>query len=56
MLKHIADAEQKSAERYIDRLMTIATPLLTVLVGGMVGGVVMSIMGAILSLNDMAVQ
>ncbi len=56
LLSHIADAEQKSGERYIERLMTIATPLLTILVGGMVGGVVMSIMSAILSLNDMAVR
>ena len=36
--------------------MTIATPLLTIVVGAMVGGVVMSIMSAILSLNDLAVQ
>ena len=56
LLSHIADAEQKAGERYVERLMTIATPLLTILVGGMVGGVVMSIMSAILSLNDMAVR
>ena len=56
MLSHIAETEQKAGERYVERLMTIATPLLTILVGGMVGGVVMSIMTAILSLNDMAVR
>jgi general secretion pathway protein F len=56
LLSHIAEAEQKAGERYVERLMTIATPLLTILVGGMVGGVVMSIMSAILSLNDMAVR
>ena len=56
LLSYIADAEQKTGERSIERLMTIATPLLTILVGGMVGGVVMSIMSAILSLNDMAVR
>ena len=56
MLRHIAANEQKAGERYIERIMTIATPLLTILVGTMVGGVVMSIMTAILSLNDMAVR
>lgn len=56
LLSYIADAEQKAGERSIERLMTIATPLLTIVVGGMVGGVVMSIMSAILSLNDMAVR
>ena len=56
LLGHIAKTEQKAGERYIERLMTIATPLLTILVGAMVGGVVMSIMSAILSLNDMAVR
>ena len=56
LLGHIATTEQKAGERYIERLMTIATPLLTIVVGAMVGGVVMSIMSAILSLNDLAVQ
>ena len=56
MLQYIAETEEKAVERYVDRLMTILTPLLTISMGILVGGIVMSVMRAILALNDMAAQ
>jgi len=56
MLLYVADAEEKALASAIDRLMTLLTPLLTILMGLMVGGIVMSIMRAILSINDLALK
>jgi len=56
ILRHMADAEQRNLETRIERLVTLLTPVLTVIMGLLVGGTVMSIMRAILSLNDLAGQ
>jgi len=53
MLLYVADGEEKAVASYIDRLMTLLTPLLTILLGLFVGGIVMSIMRAILSVNEL---
>lgn len=56
MLLFVADTEEKALANYIDRLMTLLTPILTVAMGLFVGGIVMSIMRAILSVNELAVR
>lgn len=56
MLLHVADTEEKALSNYIDRRMTLLTPILTVAMGLFVGGIVMSIMRAILSVNDLVAK
>lgn len=38
----------------VDRLMTLLSPMITVIVGLLIGGLVMAVMDAVLSLNDVA--
>jgi general secretion pathway protein F len=53
VLMHVACAHESAAARRIERLMTILTPALTVALGLFVGGLIMSVMQAILSVNDL---
>ena len=54
MLSKVADLNEKALEQTIDRLMAILTPALTITIGVVVGGLIISVMNAILSLNDLA--
>jgi general secretion pathway protein F len=56
MLHHVAEGEEKALATYIARLMTLLTPLLTIALGLFVGGIVMSIMKAILSVNELVAK
>jgi general secretion pathway protein F len=56
MLAHAANAFETSTTQKIERLMTLLTPVLTILIGGMIGGLIMSVMRAIFSLNELALQ
>jgi general secretion pathway protein F len=56
MLLYVADSEEKALANAIDRFMTLLTPLLTITLGLFVGGIVMSIMKAILSVNDLVAK
>jgi general secretion pathway protein F len=56
ILLHVAASSEAAATRKMERLMTLLTPLLTVGMGLFVGGLIMSVMRAILSLNDLALQ
>jgi general secretion pathway protein F len=56
MLLYVADGEEKAVASLIDRLMTLLTPLLTIVLGLFVGGIVMSIMRAILSVNELVAK
>lgn len=53
MLLYVANGEERAVSHKIDRLMTLLTPLLTIALGLFVGGIVMSIMQAILSVNEL---
>lgn len=53
MLLYVANGEERAVSNIIDRLMTLVTPLLTIALGLFVGGIVMSIMQAILSVNEL---
>lgn len=56
MLARLATIYEAALQRQITRLMSLLTPVLTVLIGGMVGGLILSVMNAILSVNDLAFQ
>ena len=43
-------------ERRIDRLMTLLGPSMTVAIGVLVGGLVLSVMQAVLSINEVALK
>lgn len=56
MLLYIANSESRKLSSFIERLMTLLTPILTILMGIMVGGIVMSVMRAILSINELVTK
>jgi general secretion pathway protein F len=51
---HVAHAYERKLERVIKRLVTLAEPALIVVLGLAVGGIVMSILLAVISINDLA--
>jgi general secretion pathway protein F len=50
----VAVTLEASATRRIERLMMLLTPLMTIALGLLVGGLIMSVMRAILSINELA--
>jgi general secretion pathway protein F len=56
MLQHVADASEKELQDGIDRLMTLLVPVLTIAMGLLIGGIMMSVMRAILAVNQLAAQ
>jgi general secretion pathway protein F len=56
MLLHVADAAEKELQLGIDRLMTLLVPVLTIAIGMFIGGIMMSVMRAILAVNQLATQ
>lgn len=55
---HLRAAEifEASQARQLQRLTTMITPVLTLIIGAIVGTLILSVMGAILSVNDLAMQ
>ena len=56
MLMRVANVFETALQRQLARLMSLLTPILTLLIGGLVGGLILSVMNAILSVNDLAFQ
>ncbi|CAN5391705.1 type II secretion system inner membrane protein GspF [soil metagenome] len=56
MLLHIAGEAETSLAQGLERAMTVLTPLLTLTLGLTIGGLIMSVMQAILSINEIATQ
>ncbi|MFA5949753.1 MAG: type II secretion system F family protein [Hyphomicrobium sp.] len=56
MLMRVAGIYEATVQRQLARLMTLLTPALTLFVGGLVGSLILSVMSAILSVNDLALQ
>lgn len=56
MLVQAAQLIETDQQRTIERLLEVLTPLLTLVIGGSVGALVMSVMGAVMSINDLALQ
>lgn len=55
MLAKAANIFEDRSARQISRITTIAGPLLTLVLGLVIGGVVLTLLGAIMSVNDLAV-
>ena len=56
LLLFAADAQERETSVLIDRFMALLVPVVTVLLGLLVGGIVMSVMRAILSINQVVLQ
>jgi general secretion pathway protein F len=56
MLLRAAMVLEQQSQRRIERLMTLLTPALTVAIAGLVGTLILTIMSAILSVNELALQ
>jgi general secretion pathway protein F len=56
MLFRVADIYDASLHQQLARATSLITPILTIGIGVMVGALLMSVMGAIVSLNDLAMQ
>jgi type II secretory pathway component PulF len=56
MLHHIAATSEAQVVRQVERGMMLLTPILTLALGLMVGGIIMSVMQAILGINEIAVR
>jgi general secretion pathway protein F len=56
MLLHQADLDEQHVRHTIDRLLAILVPALTIVLGVIVAGLIASLLVAILSVNDLAIQ
>ena len=56
MLLRVAALFERATERAVERTMSLMTPLLTVLIAILVGGLVLTVMNAVLGINELAAQ
>ena len=56
MLMRVAQIFEAMLQRQLTRMMTLLTPLLTLIIGGLVGGLIISVMTAIMGLNDIVTK
>jgi general secretion pathway protein F len=54
MLLRLATIHEAQLQRHIDRLTTLLVPALTLAIGIVVGGLILSVMSAIVSVNELA--
>jgi general secretion pathway protein F len=56
MLLRVAAMYEKQTERSIERVMGLVTPTLTILIAVVVGGLIMTVMDAVLGINELATK
>ena len=56
MLLHLADLTARETQRSIDRVMTLVSPLLTIGIGALIGGLFVSVVRALLSVNELVLH
>jgi general secretion pathway protein F len=56
MLLRLATIHEAQLQRHIDRLTTLLVPALTLAIGIVVGGLILSVMSAIVSVNELALR
>ncbi|MDX2156897.1 MAG: type II secretion system F family protein [Hyphomicrobiaceae bacterium] len=56
MLARVADIYEQDVQQQLQRLLAIAVPAITVTIGGLVGGLMLSVMGAMLALNETVIR
>jgi general secretion pathway protein F len=53
LMGHIAHIHETAMQERLERLTALATPVLTLVMGGLVAGLIFSVMKAVLSVNDL---
>lgn len=53
MLMRVAEVYESMVQRRLSRLLSLLTPVLTLVIGGLVGALILSVMNAILSVNEL---
>ena len=56
MLLRVALMFERQTERRVEQAMSLLTPVLTILIAAIVGGLILSVMNAVLGINDLATQ
>jgi general secretion pathway protein F len=56
MLLRVASMFERQTQRSIERAMGLLTPTLTIFIAGVVGALIMTVMDAVLSINDLAAK
>ncbi|MGQ0672223.1 MAG: type II secretion system F family protein [Hyphomicrobium sp.] len=56
MLLRAAEIYEQALERQLQRLTSLVTPVVTLAIGAVVGGLVLSVMSALISVNDLAIR
>jgi general secretion pathway protein F len=56
MLTRAADIYESALQRQMQRLTSLITPAVTLLIGLVVGGLIMTVMSALMSVNDLAIR
>lgn len=56
MLLRVAIMFERQTQRSIERVMGLFTPFLTVAIAGLVGGLIMTVMNAVLGVNELALK
>jgi general secretion pathway protein F len=56
MLLRVAGMFERQTQRSIERAMGLLTPALTIFIAAVVGGLIMTVMDAVLSINDLAAK
>jgi general secretion pathway protein F len=56
MLTRAALILERQEQSRTARTLAVLTPAITILVSGMIAAIILSVMGAILSINDLALQ
>ena len=56
MLIRIATTLDGEMQRHIEQMVSLLTPILTLVIGGAVGALIMQVMSAVLSINNLAFQ
>jgi len=56
MLQRAAEIYEQALERQLQRLTSLITPAVTLLIGLVVGGHILSVMSALVSVNDLAIK
>jgi general secretion pathway protein F len=56
MLERVGSIYEAALQQQLVRLTSLLTPVLTIVIGVLVGGLLLSVMGAIVSVNDLALR
>jgi general secretion pathway protein F len=56
MLLRVAEIFEMALQRRLDRMTTLLTPLLTLTIGLLIGGLIVSVMSALLGINELAIR